>query len=428
MIKKLTALMLALTLGALPAVSCAGTAKPLAALELPKKAVDFDSIRAMRKEYPVTDEFLGALDDFAGRTAELLMREGNINYSPLSLYLALSLAELGGADCDALIDLLGADSFAGITTSVGYGTEESTLTLPSDRTEALADQCSKLWVRLCRSGEFTELEIADSVWSSVGIRQDFAEKAASCYYAECFDSLSPDEMSAWIKKHTKGTLAPELELLPDQVLSIINTVYFKGEWTDRFDSSRTESGIFHAPDGDVSADFMQRNANGGFRRGENFTTASLGLKDNGSMTIVLPDEGTDIRELLEKEGLIRLIEGGESKSGDIIWYFPKFSFDCEFSVKELLTGLGVGELFDENSGTAKNITDFEPVTLGDIRQGTHIAVDERGVTASAFTELMYYGAAMPVDTADMRMDRQFLYTLEYGGVIIFAGIVDDPSR
>ena len=41
---------------------------------------------------------------------------------------------------------------------------------------------------------------------------------------------------------------------------------------------------------------------------------------------------------------------------------------------------------------------------------------------------MYYGAAMPVDTADMRMDRPFLYTLEYGGVIIFAGIVDDPSR
>ncbi len=381
----------------------------------------------------VSEEFSNALTDFNEKTSALLYNnDGNVNYSPISLYLALSLAKLGGADDAGLVELLGIDSFAGVSRTYEKYGETVVIDVPTDENEALADQCQRLMHLTNLDGENTEISIANSIWSSVGIKADFARLAAERLYAECFESLDGSEMSKWIKKQTKGLLAPELEEdeehnCEEHMISILNTVYFNAQWTDKFQKSRNEKGIFHAPSGDVSAEFMQRNDNGGFRRGEDYTTASLGLKDGGSMTIVLPDEGVDIRELLKERGLTELLEGGEGKSGNINWYFPKFDFDCKMSFKELLTELGVGGIFEYDSGMAKNITDFTPMTVSDIRQETTISVDEKGVSAAAYTEIIYCGAAMPVDTADMRMDRPFLYTVEYKGAVLFAGIVDNPN-
>lgn len=417
--KKIIPIALALTL-----TSCG--ASPIVEPKVGKKVKNIDSVREFNVENLVSDEFHAALDSFADKTVDVLYTAGNVNYSPLSLYYALSVAELGGADDAALLELLGVESFDGISTSKQLYGDEIDINVPSGSSAALADQCSKLWRQLCLTGEYTDIDIANSIWSDAGISKDFASSAAENFYAECFDSLSGEDMGNWIKEKTRGTLAPKIEIEDLQDLSILNTVYFRAEWTDKFKSSRTENGVFHSPNGDVDAKFMQSTEIKSFMRGEDFTVASRSFKDGGEMTVVLPDEGVDIREILERDGLLGLLEGGESKCGDVIWYFPKFEFDFEFSAKDMLCELGFDEFFTENSGMAKNITDAD-TTVSDIKQGTHIAVDENGVTASSYTDIVYCGTPMPEDTADMRMDRPFLYTVSYKDVILFVGIVDEPS-
>ena len=398
---KKIALAMALTL-TLTATSCG--LKPLAALPT-EQMLDRDTIHDLRGKLQDDADLNKALDDFNDATAEILQTSGNVNYSPISIYYALALAKSGGADDAGLADLLGFES-----------------------ADELAGKLSELRKLLELTGEYTELEIASSVWSTAGIKEDFAKKAAESFRAECFESQDTDKMSSWIAEKTRGTLKPEIQPVETQMLALLNTVYFKAEWIDRFEKSANEQNKFHTPTGDVDATFMKASEIKGFMRGENFTTASRDFKDIGWMTIVLPDEGTDIRSLLKQYGLTGLLSAGESKSGYVNWYFPKFGLKSQFKLKDLLTKNGAGGIFEYNAGMAKKITDFEPMTLSDIVHGTYIEVDEKGVTASSYTNLQYAGCPMPVDTADMRMDRPFLFAIYYQDTLIFTGIVEDPSK
>ena len=65
--------------------------------------------------------------------------------------------------------------------------------------------------------------------------------------------------------------------------------------------------------------------------------------------------------------------------------------------------------------------------ISGINQETHIAIDENGVEASAFTQIDYAGAAMPEGRAEMILNRPFIYAVTTSnGMILFVGICNNP--
>ncbi|NLK99288.1 MAG: serpin family protein, partial [Clostridiales bacterium] len=72
---------------------------------------DFNTSREVREQNPVDDNFIKALDEFTYKTSANILTDAgkNINYSPISLYYALSLAASGaeGETKDQLLALLG---------------------------------------------------------------------------------------------------------------------------------------------------------------------------------------------------------------------------------------------------------------------------------------------------------------------------------
>ena len=93
---------------------------------------------------------------------------------------------------------------------------------------------------------------------------------------------------------------------------------------------------------------------------------------------------------------------------------------------ETLKQLGVTSAFDESA-------DFSGITDGiayidDILQETHIAIDEKGVTASAFTQIDYTGAMRPEGRADMTLNRPFIFGIQHSGTLLFIGICDNPAK
>ncbi|MCI8387488.1 MAG: serpin family protein [Clostridiales bacterium] len=406
--KQLIAALTATAVIAASATACGGKA-PLAAVKYPDKIGD--DRMGFYEQNELDDSFKQAVDSFAYRTADELLAdgEGNANYSPISLYFALAMAAEGasGETKAEIVSLIG-DEYDG----------------------SVAEQCARLYRRLYNAGEHTTLKIANSVWSSVPLKLDFAKSAAENFYSEAFevdfgDSSTGKQIGNWISKQTGGTLKPQIVTDPEQLVSIINTIYYIDEWTDKFEKSQNTDGIFHTPDGDVETTFMNRGALGGFSRGDGYTRATLGLK-GGSMTFVLPDEGIGARELIARVGMEELLTGGESCYGDITWSVPKFSFDSKFKLCELVSKLGVSSIFT-NSADFSLMSD-EPMFVSDIEQGTHIAIDEKGVSASAYTAIMYCGAAMPTDHADMILDRPFIYAITSGGQTLFVGVVENPNE
>ena len=67
--------------------------------------------------------------------------------------------------------------------------------------------------------------------------------------------------------------------------------------------------------------------------------------------------------------------------------------------------------------------------ISEVQQGTRIRLDEKGVEAAAYTEILYAGSAAPSpNPPDMILDRPFLYGLYTAeDTPLFLGICDDPT-
>ena len=63
----------------------------------------------------------------------------------------------------------------------------------------------------------------------------------------------------WVSTSTVGKIPTIIDRIEnDQVMFLINAIYFKGSWRTRFDPSRTVTAPFHAIGGDQSAKLMRR--------------------------------------------------------------------------------------------------------------------------------------------------------------------------
>lgn len=382
---------------------------------------DYEARRERRNENPVSASSYDAIRQFSYKTAAQVFREVKQNgcYSPLSLYYALALAATGAENetRDELLGLLGFDSTSDISTELG-----------------------NLYRLLYTHSEFSRLKIANSIWLDNEIdghpytyKEPFVKNATDNFYASLFsvdfsDKSTGSMMSQWISGSTNGRLTPVMISDPQQIMSILNTVYFYDQWINKFNTENTKEDIFYRDDGtEIPCDFMNMtNSSQGFSKGEGYTRSSLGLKNNASMVFILPDEGVSISELLSSpEAIADLFTGGEDKNGKVVWSIPKFGYSSSFDLTETLKALNVHSAFNQDADFS-GITDGTAFISG-VKQETYISIDENGVEASAYTAIAFAGAAMPEDNAEMILNRPFIYGITAPGeILVFMGVFVDP--
>ena len=365
-------------------------------------------------------------DDFTSvLSAAVLDGTGNKNLSPVSVYIALSMAAEGarGETQRELLALLGAQNAEEMRT-----TAEELL--------------SSLEVR----GETGEIALADSIWlgeqaSTVSFRAAYLELLRDSYVAEARsvpfgDPAAGAEIAAWIREKTREKINISEDAMrfdADTLAVLINTVFLKDGWREPFNEDRTEQGIFFGLNGkEGTADYMRRtDLNGTIVRGEEFLRYALPLRDVGRMVFVLPDEGVTLESLLggpEKVGL--LLRDGEEKNADVDLMVPRFSFQDRTDLEEILQSLGVRTCF---TGMAdfSGMTDT-PAHVSRVLQESYIGVDEKGVEAAAYTLVaLAKSAAIPVDRekVDFHLTRPFLYAIEsWDGTVLFIGTVAEPVQ
>lgn len=402
--------------------SARGNAAPTQLNRVEKvKVLSFEKWSAQREAMGVDESTYGAMAAFAAKSAGKVLNgtDKNANYSPFSLYYALAMAAQGanGKTAEEMLNLLGMSD-----------------------AKTLAEQCGNMY-RMIASRErdgTAELMLADSLWLSdnydgakVNYNQDFLNTCAEQFYAEVFGAdftgqKTADAMTKWIKEKTNGTLAPEMELDPETMLSIINTLYLKDEWTDRFDKNSTADGTFTKANGEkVTCSFMNAIKNQGFMRGENYTASMVSMKNFGSMWFILPDEGVSTDDILSSPETLEEILAGETNGyGMVTFSIPKFEFTSKFNLMEALKSLGMEKAFDSDADFS-GISD-RAAFISAVKQETYIAIDEVGVEASAFTQIDYCGAGMPQDNAELILDRPFIYIIK-GSAPLFMGVINDPS-
>lgn len=404
-------------------------------------SADYEKFWEVLEVNQLDDEFLAALGAFANDLAcfgigqqEADPEHPNVCLSPASLYFALALLAQGaGPGSQTAEQLLGV--------------------LYADDAARLADNCGKLmrtlWARTTPEGDERPctMQVANAVWmrSDIPFEQAFLDTAAQLFYAECFGvsgldgdadqaraslEAAGEHMGAWVAEHTGGTLEPQFALDPSWIAGLINTVWFKDAWSDEFNANDTALDVFHAATGDVTCDFMTQTKNSEIARGAGVTVAALGMGSGARLTFVLPDEGTDPRMLLGRAaGVGKLFNMEAAEYAHVTFVVPKLSFDTKMSLTQVCEAMGVRDVF----GDAADLTALTPAEarVSSVEQGTHFAMDEQGVEASAYTAVMVMAMGMEpqdLEEVELRLDRPFLFRLTSpDGVVLFDGLVGDPT-
>ena len=365
------------------------------------------------------DDFMSVL------SAAVLDGTGNKNLSPVSVYIALSMAAEGarGETQGELLALLGAQD-------------------ATDMRRTAQELLSSLEVR----GETGEIALADSLWlgeqdERVRFYEAYLDVLRDSYGAEARsvrfgDPAAGAQIAGWIREKTREKVQVSEDAMQfdgDTLAVLINTIYLKDGWREPFNEERTEQGIFFGLNGkEGTADYMRRtDRNGTIVRGDGFLRYALPLNEVGRMVFVLPDEGVSLESLLgSPEKVTALLRDGEEKNADVDLMVPKFRFQDRTDLEEILQSLGVRTCFT-------GMADFSgmtntPAHVSRVLQESYIGVDEKGVEAAAYTLVaLAKSAAIPVEREkiDFHLTRPFLYAIESrDGTVLFLGTVAEPVQ
>ena len=170
---------------------------------------------------------------------------------------------------------------------------------------------------------------------------------------------------------------------------------------------------------------------------DSFGAVYLNLEDGSRMWLILPDAGTTPAQLLESGEVTDFLAQHPAwyetawenqKSLIVNLSVPKFDVSSSLDLCDKLKALGVTDIFGSEADFSPIIPQADGGFVGQIKHAARVGIDEKGVTAAAFTVIDRCGAGMPPEEEiDFVLDRPFLFLIEsQDGLPLFAGIVNEP--
>ena len=364
---------------------------------------------------------------FTSSIPVLLQGAGDENRvcSPLNIYMALSMlaAVTDGQTRQQILDALGAESL-----------------------ELLQKQTAQLWTENSWDDGIVTSVLANSIWlrDEYSYNEETLQKLGEEFYASAFSGeMGTDAynnmLRDWINEHTGNLLTEQargLELAPATVLALVSTIYYRASWSDKFSGSATTQDVFHAPDGDVTVDFMHSSDSNTVYYGDGFSAIGLSLENSGRMWLLKPDEGVDAAELLQnKDALGLLLANGnwsQTQRARVNLSLPKFDVSSDLDILDTLAQLGITDVMD---GTKSDFTPLTtanqlPLALTEAKHAARVKIDEDGCEAAAYTILGVEATAMmgPEDEIDFTLDKPFVFAITgIDGLPLFVGLVNQPN-
>ncbi len=261
-------------------------------------------------------------------------------------------------------------------------------------------------------------EIANSVWHNTDkpgkMKASYKTYVAEHYAAEANEADSAsitDKVNGWCDEKTHGMIPVIADDLSEEASVLINALYLRTSWLNRFEEGFTQQEDFTCLDGSVvKKDFMKQRSKYAYYEDEN--TQLVVIPMNGSINAVFV--------LGSAEGLKDKMD--QAEYCEVIVKLPKFDVDTSFEHQEFVEFLAArgADLPFRQDGSA----DFSALCEGadwfisDIIQKSKIKLDEDGIEAAAVTAIMVRATSAmpkPEEPREFTADRPFSFALVTGG-------------
>lgn len=287
------------------------------------------------------------------------------------------------------------------------------------------------------SNDSIVVKSANSVWvgDNFSIRNKYVNLLEKDYDAfittqNFLDPATVQAINNWCSENTEGKINKIVDrLTSNDVMVLINALYFNAPWQKAFDAEQTRKETFHGLKGDVQVDMMSKR--GKFRYAQYQGCQMVELPYAGgrySMYVVLPPEGIDVNSMIPyiSESAFDTAMG-MLDSREVIFAMPKFKLETSLILNEALQDMGIETAF---SGAADfgGITAMGNLAISQVKQKCYIDVTEEGTEAAAVTSVQVrLTSADRKPVARMTVDRPYIFFIQdsQSGNILFAGKVVD---
>lgn len=318
-------------------------------------------------------DFLGACDRARGN------RNENILISPLSAQIVLGMIASAADEASA----------AEITAALGCSDVEALNKLNRKILQNISSLDSKVTTTL-----------ANSVWheSDYALLPEFSESMQSGYSADLFPCImknAADDINLWCAQNTDNNITDLISQndLKGAVIALLNALYFKGEWTDKFDIDNTRQMPFCGATYESNVDMMidTRNINHrSFFNGDVCGDCVELTFGNGSFSLklILPYEGCDINSIVDNAS--ELVPSVLYPCSHCTIGLPKFKIKGErLELDDALQSMGINRLFNNAHLDFFVDNHMNDIAFKALQQST-VEFDENGAvvtSATAFTGL-----------------------------------------
>lgn len=286
----------------------------------------------------------------------------------------------------------------------------------------------------------SQIEMANSLWLNEGFNtlDTYNERIAQYYSAEIESIDTSNEngvtrINKWINAQTNGLIPRYFDYISsDTKVIIVNALYFKCPWHQKFDKSETKIGKFYAADGIVQdVEFMETEKAGApcmWYNGENYTLYSLymGKEKSFCMDFILPNNGVELDECIATlcNGELMRAYNNIHISNKSRCRIPKIKMEIKEELNDAFKSMGITDAFNSNADFG--MLSSANLSISKIQQANIFSIDEDGGKAATATDIeMGLGSTLNPDSYKT-INRPFIFFIREVGTntVIYAGKID----
>ena len=368
------------------------------------------------------DNTLFALDLYN----QLKMTDGNLFFSPFSIFTALAMTWAGARE----------------NTAVQMAETLHFTEKPAQFHRAIGDLISQL--NGVQKETDVELSIANAIWAQKGYQflDEFFRIVQQSYQADLkqidFSSAAESArqaINAWVEQQTNEKIK---DLLPPKVLNaltrlvLVNAIYFKGFWDNQFKSRDTrEMEFWLLTEVAVKVPMMHQEHQFGYWENDWLQIMEMPYKEESlSLIVLLPKEKTGITDLEQKLNFENMMAWqSRLRKRKVIVFFPKFKIESQFSLAQTLALMGMPDAFDPELADFSAMVGQKELYISAVIHKAFLEVNEEGSEAAAATGVVVGVTSIAPSPPIFKADHPFVFFIRdnKSQSILFLGRVLNPA-
>jgi serpin B len=368
------------------------------------------------------DNTLFALDLYN----QLKMTDGNLFFSPFSIFTALAMTWAGARE----------------NTAVQMAETLHFTEKPAQFHRAIGDLISQL--NAVQKETDVELSIANAIWAQKGYQflDEFFRIVQQSYQADLkqvdFSSAAESArqaINAWVGQQTNEKIK---DLLPPKVLNaltrlvLVNAIYFKGFWDNQFKSRDTrEMEFWLLTEVAVKVPMMHQEHQFGYWENDWLQIMEMPYKEESlSLIVLLPKEKTGITDLEQKLKFENMMAWqSRLRKRKVIVFFPKFKIESQFSLAQTLALMGMPDAFDPELADFSAMVGQKELYISAVIHKAFLEVNEEGSEAAAATGVVVGVTSIAPSPPIFKADHPFVFFIRdnKSQSILFLGRVLNPA-